>query len=116
MIHTPLKEAFDPEQLAGLRTVPVGVEEWNGFVWISILTLRVPSFGGWLGEFADQIELVPLRGWTADHFGSWDLDSNWKTALDAFNETWHVPFTHRNTVRAACSGVTLRSSSTHLTQ
>lgn len=23
-----------------------------------------------------------------------ELEANWKTVVDAFNETWHVPFTH----------------------
>jgi choline monooxygenase len=98
VVHTPYRETFDPEQLAGLRTPPVAVAEWSGFVWISI-DPEVPSLTDYLGDFAQQIEWYKFEDWTQDYSGTWDLEVNWKTALDAFNETWHVPFTHRNTVK-----------------
>jgi choline monooxygenase len=98
VVHTPFKEAFAPAQLEGLRTPTVRVEEWSGFLWIC-LDDNAPSLRESLGDFAPQVEWYGFDGWDPDYSGTWEIDANWKVALDAFNETWHVPFTHRNTVR-----------------
>lgn len=76
---------------------PVAAHVWGGLVWVS-LSAAAPSFDTWLGEwagelaryrtdlqrvFAGRIDVVPL---------------NWKAAVDAFNETYHVSFIHPGSV------------------
>lgn len=98
LVHAPLAEAFDPAELDGLRTPPVAVREWSGLIWLS-LTGDGPSLEEHLGELHGELGGYGFGGWSFRYRDSWTIKANWKTVIDAFNETWHVPFTHRNTVK-----------------
>jgi choline monooxygenase len=98
VVHVPLREEFDEQELRGLRTPRVNVREWNGFIWIA-LAETAPTLEEYLGELGDELSGYGLASWTAPYRGEWRIEANYKTVMDAFNETWHVPFTHKNTVR-----------------
>ena len=93
--HVPLREAFDEKELDGLRAPQVRVEEWSGFVWLTFGDST--SLLEHLGELADDLGGYGLGEWEWRYRESWTIHANWKTVIDAFNETWHVPFTHKNT-------------------
>ena len=96
--HVPLSEAFDQAELSGLRAPRVTVQEWSGLVWLS-LREDPPPLAEHLGEVGEELGGYGLAGWDFRFRGSWRIGANWKTVIDAFNETWHLPFTHKNTVR-----------------
>jgi phenylpropionate dioxygenase-like ring-hydroxylating dioxygenase large terminal subunit len=52
-----------------------------------------------MGQLYDDLGGYELGRWEFRYRQTWTIHANWKTVLDAFNETWHVPFTHKNTVR-----------------
>ncbi len=76
-----------------LSLKPVKVELWAGMVWINMDPDAAP-----LADFLGPIQklLAPYhfeRMWLAKD-QTVKLDANWKTAVDNFNEQYHVDFLH----------------------
>lgn len=75
------------------RLGPVQVDTWGGFIWINLDPQAEPlrdylePAATMLDPFELQNMLPRWRNWTV-------FDCNWKVALEAFNETYHVPGTH----------------------
>ncbi|HLH28101.1 MAG TPA: aromatic ring-hydroxylating dioxygenase subunit alpha [Acidimicrobiales bacterium] len=71
----------------------VRVDRWGGFVWVCLDPEAAP-----LLEFLDPLPnlLAPyhLEGFRTRTYLSTVLPANWKVALDAFNEGYHVQGTH----------------------
>ena len=95
--HVPLRESFAPEQVDGLRAPAVRVHEWAGFIWLA-LSDEAPSFDDYLGALKPEIEAYDLSRLQARYFHRWEIAANWKMVVDAFNEFWHVPFAHKNSL------------------
>jgi choline monooxygenase len=93
----PLRETFDERELAGLRTPPVRATEWNGLVWIT-LSDATPPLQDFLGVLWDELGYYGMDRFEIRYRVTPDLNANWKVVVDAFNETWHVPFTHQETL------------------
>jgi len=78
---------------AETRLGPVRVDTWGGWIWISLEPAGEPlrdylePAASMLDPFALQNMRPRWRVWTK-------FDCNWKVALEAFNETYHVPGTH----------------------
>lgn len=93
----PLKGSFDPVRLEGLRAPAVRVQEWGSFVWIC-LSDDVPDLLPYLGTIGEELSFYQLEKFETRYRFTLELDANWKMVVDAFNETWHVPFTHPRTL------------------
>jgi len=93
----PLRETFDERDLEGLRTVPVRVAEWNGLVWVA-LHEEIPELREYLGDLWDELGYYHMENFEIRYRQSAELNANWKVVIDAFNETWHVPSTHQETL------------------
>lgn len=93
----PLKKEFDEAKLVGMRTPPVRVEEYGGFVWLCF-DQETPDLRTYLGDIAIELDWFNLEGFDLRYRFDAELDANWKVVVDAFNETWHVPFTHQETL------------------
>lgn len=71
----------------------VKVDTWGGFIWINLdpacepLRDYLEPAATMLDPFCLQNMRPRWRFWTV-------FDCNWKVALEAFNETYHVPGTH----------------------
>jgi phenylpropionate dioxygenase-like ring-hydroxylating dioxygenase large terminal subunit len=89
----PLKGAFEPERLENLRAPAVRVEEYAGFVWIC-LSDEVADLKTYLGGIGEELDFYGLDRFETRYRFQMELNANWKVVVDAFNETWHVPFTH----------------------
>lgn len=96
--HAPLAKAFDAAELDGLRAPQVHVREWSGLVWLTLDPDPRP-LEDYLGELLGELGGYAFDRWEFRYRDRWRIEANWKTVIDAFNETWHVPFTHKNTVR-----------------
>ena len=73
--------------------LPYPCAEWGGFVWFS-LNRQVEPLAAYLDPI--QAHLDPYQAhkmaWVRDITVEWDC--NWKTSVDAFNETYHVQGIH----------------------
>lgn len=93
----PLRDSFAPEQLEGLRAKAVRVEEWSGFIWLAFDD-SLPDLRTYLGVIGEELDGYKLDTFSTNYRATLELGANWKLVVDAFNETWHVPFTHRDTL------------------
>ncbi|MEZ5689200.1 MAG: aromatic ring-hydroxylating dioxygenase subunit alpha [Caenibius sp.] len=93
----PLKKEFDQARLEGMRTPSVRSEEFGGFVWLCFAE-DTPDLRTFLGDIADELDWFALDKFDVRYRFDLTLDANWKVVVDAFNETWHVPFTHQETL------------------
>lgn len=93
----PLRESFDENELNGLRAPRVRVDEWGGWIWLSFSD-QIAPLREYLGTIGDELESYHLESFTTQYRASVRLQANWKIVIDAFNETWHVPFTHKDTL------------------
>lgn len=93
----PLKESFDPAELAGLRAPGVRVVEWAGLIWLTFSD-ELPELREYLGNIGTELAGYGLENFHTRFRETVRLQANWKLVVDAFNETWHVPFTHKDTL------------------
>ena len=80
----PLREAFDPVRLEGLRAPPVRVREWGGFIWICLAD-DVPELEQYLGTIHDELSFYNLDTFETKYRFELEFDANWKVVVDAFN-------------------------------
>lgn len=89
----PKREDWNGALEGCAHLTPVRVGTWGGWVWIS-LDPDGESLSDYLGiipEMLDPFHLENMR----PRWRKWTIfDCNWKVALEAFNETYHVETTH----------------------
>ena len=95
--NVPLRDSFDEAELRDLRAPAVRVEEWLGWIWLTFAE-DVPPLREYLGVVGAELDRYGLDGYRISHRATAPLTANWKTVVDGFNETWHVPFTHKDTL------------------
>lgn len=92
--HVPHKEDWADglsDQCAGLRTV--NVDTWGGWIWIN-LDPNCEPLRDYLEPAASMLDPFQLQNMRC-RWRKWGVfDCNWKVALEAFNETYHVQTTH----------------------
>ena len=75
------------------RLTPVKVDTWGGWVWINMDPDSEP-LRDYLEPAASLLEPFELHNMRY-RWRKWLVfDCNWKIALEAFMETYHVPYTH----------------------
>jgi phenylpropionate dioxygenase-like ring-hydroxylating dioxygenase large terminal subunit len=79
------------DERAGLKDVQV--DTWGGWLWVNLdpgcepLRDYLEPAAGLIDPFQPENMRYRWRRWLV-------FDCNWKTALEAFMETYHVPYTH----------------------
>ncbi len=69
-------------------------DEWGGFVFINPAGASAPPLRTYLGAVAEQLEPYHLEKMRASLSISTDLGCNWKVAVEAFLEVYHVQGIH----------------------
>ena len=75
------------------RLGPCQIDTWAGFIWINLDPAAGPlrEYLEPAATLLDPFQLQNMR----PRWRNWTIfDCNWKVALEAFNETYHVPGTH----------------------
>lgn len=97
VVTVPLRDTFDADELVGLRAPAVRVEEWGGLIWLCFSD-ETPDLWPYLGEIGKELSGYGLEEFRTVYRKEVVLNANWKIVIDGFNETWHVPFTHQESL------------------
>jgi phenylpropionate dioxygenase-like ring-hydroxylating dioxygenase large terminal subunit len=94
-VHVFLAEEFAPalRRAVDLRLVEVRVDTWGGFVWINLDPEASPLREA-IGPAARFLDAAALDRMGVLWHKVVELPINWKAALDAFLESYHVPHVH----------------------
>jgi len=98
-IDGTLVRALDPECFAQglpheqLDLRPVRCETWAGFVFVT-LDADAEPLSEYLGVIPEHLDPYHLEDWHVDFDCTIEIDCNWKTSVDAFNEAYHIAATH----------------------
>jgi nitrite reductase/ring-hydroxylating ferredoxin subunit len=89
------RELFDADQLAhaDLALKPVRVETWGGCAFINHDD-AAPSLRESLGPVLDRLEAHGMSKLHSEWWFATELPANWKIAMEAFMEGYHVMMTH----------------------
>ena len=93
---------FDFEKEANGLT-PVTLDQWEGFIFINVDPHPRNTLAEYLGEFGRGISGYPFEGLTCYRYKV-DMQCNWKVAMNAFQESYHVPFVHQKSVPDSSAG------------
>jgi len=85
---------FNPDEF-GL--VEFRVAERHGFAWLSF-SQKPPTLDEWLGDFEDFHQPWELEQWRTTRVREFDVDCNWKTFIEVFNEYYHLPMVHPDSI------------------
>jgi phenylpropionate dioxygenase-like ring-hydroxylating dioxygenase large terminal subunit len=92
-IHVPHVEDWQGQIESCNSLTPVKIDTWGGWIWINLdpESETLQEFLGVLPDMLDPFELDKMRV----RWRKWGVfDCNWKVAMEAFNETYHVATTH----------------------
>ena len=76
-----------------LSLKPLKVEAWAGFIWVN-MDLDAAPLAEFLGPIPAQLAPYHFERMVLVEDQTVTLDANWKTAIDNFNEQYHVDFLH----------------------
>jgi phenylpropionate dioxygenase-like ring-hydroxylating dioxygenase large terminal subunit len=85
---------FDPAQY-GLVEFPLQTK--SGFAFVSFET-RPPPLEDWLAQFDSYHQAWELEQWTTTRVREMQVDCNWKTFIEVFNEYYHLPMVHPDSI------------------
>ena len=85
-----------------LGLTPIHADVFEGFIFINLEETPHEGLREYLGGVADQLEGGGFSELTLMAQYKVDEHANWKIALDAQNELYHLPFQHRRTIPQFC--------------
>lgn len=94
----PDDEHFSPRPVSELCLAPCAVDTWGGFVFVN-MDSGAESLTSFLDPLPGRLEGFGLDQMRYRWHKRFVLPANWKTAVDAFVEAYHVPGTHPQFLR-----------------
>jgi phenylpropionate dioxygenase-like ring-hydroxylating dioxygenase large terminal subunit len=92
------EENFDPRPSGELCLPEVKVDTWGGWVFVNMDPDAEPLLD-YLDPMPTRLQGYKLEDMRIAWYKSVIVNANWKTGLDAFVESWHVPGTHPQLLR-----------------
>jgi phenylpropionate dioxygenase-like ring-hydroxylating dioxygenase large terminal subunit len=99
LVGVPDEENFFPsmdKKNCGLAKIATDV--WEGWVFINLSPTPQVSLEEYLGPAKEHLGGILYRGAHNPVVYTAVLDANWKTASDAFIESYHIPHIHKKTI------------------
>ncbi len=92
--HVPQRDDWQGALDSGCDNLtPVSVDTWGGWVWIN-MDRECGPLRDYLEPAASMLDPFELQNMRV-RWRKWGIfDCNWKVAMEAFNETYHVATTH----------------------
>ncbi len=94
--YVPDEHEFPGLDKSSKRLLAVKVELWGNWIFVNC-DPEAESLNAYLGSVVSDLEAFRPEELTAFHNYSVDLKCNWKVALDAFLEVYHVKYIHPET-------------------
>jgi phenylpropionate dioxygenase-like ring-hydroxylating dioxygenase large terminal subunit len=94
-----LEKALDPESFPqgidaqNLSLRPVLCDTWAGFVFVC-LDPEAEPLRDYLGVIPEHLDPYHFETWKIGYDCTIEIECNWKTCVDAFNEAYHLAATH----------------------
>jgi phenylpropionate dioxygenase-like ring-hydroxylating dioxygenase large terminal subunit len=85
---------FNPAEF-GLVEFPLEVRQ--GFAFVNFDD-AAQSIDNWLAEFDDYHQPWNLERWKSTRVREFEVDCNWKTFIEVFNEYYHLPMVHPDSI------------------
>jgi phenylpropionate dioxygenase-like ring-hydroxylating dioxygenase large terminal subunit len=86
----------------GLASVHVGL--WEGFIFINLASEPAQTLQESMLQIGEHLGGYPFHDMPHTHHYSLELDCNWKVAIDAFSEAYHVGVLHGRTLPGSFTG------------
>ncbi len=94
LVGVPDEAFFHNLDKAANGLVPVATELWQGFLFANVDPQPAQSLADYLGEMGQRMGSFPYADLTARYAYQTEIRCNWKVALDAFSEGYHVNVIH----------------------
>ena len=94
LVGVPDEENFFDLDKSRNGLTPVNSDIWQGFVFVYLDPEPDISLRDYLGGVADQLDGCPFDEMALLQTYKVEERTNWKVALDAQNEVYHLPFQH----------------------
>lgn len=92
--QVPEEDGFGALDKSCLGMKEIACEDWEGFIFINLSPEPAQSLREYLGDFGTLFEGFPYAEATTSYRYTTVLECNWKVALYAFSEGYHVPTIH----------------------
>jgi phenylpropionate dioxygenase-like ring-hydroxylating dioxygenase large terminal subunit len=92
------EEDFPQGSPCGKRNLAeIPCDTWGGFIWINMDEACV-SLREYLAPVADHLDCYRMDKMKRTHWVTLEGDFNWKCIQDNFNESYHLPYVHPQTL------------------
>lgn len=92
------EEDFPQGSPCGKRNLAeIPCDTWGGFIWINMDETCEP-LAEFLSPIATQLDCYEMETMKRTHWVTLEGDFNWKCVQDNFNESYHLPFVHPQTL------------------
>ncbi|MGD9536595.1 MAG: aromatic ring-hydroxylating dioxygenase subunit alpha [Alphaproteobacteria bacterium] len=98
LVGVPDEENFFNLDKARNGLTPVNLDVWGGFVFVHLDPQPAQSLRDYLGGVAAQLDGCPFDEMRCLQTYKVEERTNWKIALDAQNEVYHLPFQHQRLI------------------
>lgn len=96
LVNVPDEEMFNDFRKSEHGLISVTADVWEGFIFINVDPHPAQTLSQYLGKLGTRLSGFPYSQMTASYAYRAELKCNWKIALDAFSEAYHVNSVHRN--------------------
>ena len=94
----PDEDDFPQGSPCGVRNlVEMPSDTWAGFIWFNMDPDAAP-LREWLDPVAEHLDVYRMEDMKRTHWVTVEGDFNWKCVQDNFNESYHLPYVHPQTL------------------
>lgn len=104
LLHVPDESQFHDFQKRDHGLSAVAVDLWEGFIFINLDPRPKETLAEYLGALGEGLKGWPFAQKTACFAYRAKVNCNWKVAISAFQEAYHVPFVHKRSVPDSAAG------------
>lgn len=104
LVWIPDSENFFNIDKADLGLVAVATDIWNGFIFFNLADPPEQSLEAYLGGIGRDLTGYPFNEGTTRFQVTCGLRANWKSVIDSFSETYHVPALHKHSIADTLAG------------